>query len=342
MGICASVDASDYEYGCLEDVVYLQEYGNHLEKKVGSLHSQQGTKGLNQDAAILYQGYGMKDGAFCGVFDGHGKNGHFVSKVARNQLPTFLLSQKNVLAKTNAAVPNEGKTDAAENSMMNNEFLQWKEACISAFKVMDKQIELLDTVDCSVSGSTAVVVIKQGEDLVIANLGDSRAVLGTMTEAGISATQLTSDLKPSLPDEAARIKKLNGRVFALKQEPHIQRVWLPHEDSPGLAMSRAFGDYDLKEHGIIAIPDVSHHLLTSKDHFVVLATDGVWDVLSNEEVVSIISAANNEEKAAKAVIDEARAAWKCKFPTSRIDDCTVVCLFLQKRSGQQNQLSLKT
>lgn len=67
--------------------------------------------------------------------------------------------------------------------------------------------------------------------------------------------------------------------MALKNEPHIQRVWLPHEDAPGLAMSRAFGDFLLKDYGIIAIPDVSFHRLTSNNQFLVLATDGVRQLL---------------------------------------------------------------
>lgn len=57
----------------------------------------------------------------------------------------------------------------------------------------------------------------------------------------------------------------------------------------------------------------------------------MWDVLSNNEVASIVWAAKTEEAAAKAVVDAAAAAWKQKFPCSRRDDCTVICLFLQKR-----------
>lgn len=147
-----------------------------------------------------------------------------------------------------------------------------------------------------------IVSFPKGEDLLIANLGDSRAVLGTMTEKGINAVQLTTDLKPGLPSktlistiflthyikqinelkepfsiagEAERIRNRRGRVLALKEEPHSPRVWLPHEDSPGLAMSRAFGDFLLKDHGLIAIPDVFYHRLSPNDHFILLATDGV-------------------------------------------------------------------
>lgn len=75
--------------------------------------------------------------------------------------------------------------------------------------------------------------------------------------------------------EAERIRKRNGRVLALEAEPHILRVWLPHENRPGLAMSRAFGDFVLKSYGVIATPEVSTHQITSRDQFLLLASDGV-------------------------------------------------------------------
>lgn len=242
-------------------------------------------------------------------------------------MPLLLLNQKISLQMN--SLNQEEKIDDCE-SIESRNLLQWGNACGSAFKVMDKEIKLLENIDCACSGTTAVTVVRQGEDLIISNLGDSRAVLGTTTEDGITAVQLTTDLKPGLPSEADRIRSCNGRVLALKEEPHIQRVWLPVEDSPGLAMSRAFGDFILKNHGVIAVPDVSFHRLTPNDQFVVLATDGVWDVLSNEQVVSIVGAADDQKAATRAVVETATAAWKKRFPTSRIDDITAVCLFLHK------------
>jgi len=61
----------------------------------------------------------------------------------------------------------------------------------------------------------------------------------------------------------------------LDQEPEVFRVWMPDEDCPGLAMARAFGDFCLKDYGLISTPEVSYRRLTDKDEFVVLATDGV-------------------------------------------------------------------
>jgi serine/threonine protein phosphatase PrpC len=64
-------------------------------------------------------------------------------------------------------------------------------------------------------------------------------------------------------------------VFALQDEPEVPRVWLPFDDAPGLAMARAFGDFCLKEYGVISVPDFFHWSLSSRDQFVVLASDGV-------------------------------------------------------------------
>ncbi|GJY46333.1 probable protein phosphatase 2C 72 [Tanacetum coccineum] len=314
MGICISKASSheihDVDYGH-ENVIYYQD--------------------TICDHFILIKAlkdYGMKNGVFGGVFDGHGRNGQIVSKFVRNKLPSLIINQRN-------ATMTKGKTvNYDQDEFESKDFQIWKEACYSAFKVMDKEIKLMEHIDCSCSGTTAVIIIKQGEDLVIANLGDSRAVLGTLAENGITPVQLTVDLKPSVPSEADRIRKSNGRVMALREEPHIDRVWLPHHDSPGLAMSRAFGDFVLKSHGIIAVPNVSYHRLTPSDQFLVLASDGVWDVLSNNTVASIVWGAESEESAAKAIIVAAIAAWKQKFPSSKRDDCSAVCLFLQNKPLQ--------
>ncbi|KAL2454663.1 putative protein phosphatase 2C 6 [Abeliophyllum distichum] len=186
-----------------------------------------------------------------------------------------------------------------------------KRSILKAFKLMDKELKLHPTIDCFCSGTTAVTLIMQDQDLIIGNI----------------------DLKPNLPREAARIQKCMGRVFALQDEPEVARVWLPNSNSPGLAMARAFGDFCLKDFGLISIPDVYYHHITMGDEFVVLATDGVWDVLSNKEAVEIVASAPGRATAARALVDCATRAWRLKYPTSKNDDCAVVCLFLQQVSG---------
>ncbi|XP_045787674.1 probable protein phosphatase 2C 52 isoform X1 [Trifolium pratense] len=168
------------------------------------------------------------------------------------------------------------------------------------------------------------------------NIGDSRAIMGSKdSNDSMVAIQLTVDLKPDLPREAERIKKCKGRVFALEDEPEVPRVWLPYDDAPGLAMARAFGDFCLKEYGVISIPEFTHRLLTDKDQFIVLASDGIWDVLSNEEVVEIVSSAPNRSSAARVIVESAAREWKHKYPTSKMDDCAVLCLFLDGKINSE-------
>ncbi|XAR65782.1 Phosphoprotein phosphatase [Bertholletia excelsa] len=219
-------------------------------------------------------------------------------------------------------------------------FQTLRESFLKAFKVMDKELKTCVYIDCFCSGTTAVALIKQGQYLVIGNVGDSRAVLGTRdNNNSLVAVQLTVDLKPNLPAEAERIQKCKGRVFALKDEPEVSRVWLPNYDSPGLAMARALGDFCLKDFGVISVPEITCRCLTTKDEFVILATDGIWDVLSNEEVVSIVASAPGRSSAARALVDSAVKAWRCKYPTSKVDDCAVVCLFLDSCSDNLSTAS---
>ncbi|KAL9230375.1 hypothetical protein vseg_005737 [Gypsophila vaccaria] len=316
-------------------------YDQGRQRVVACLNSKQGGKGVNQDSAVMFQGYGAEDGLLCGVFDGHGKNGHLVSRVVKERLPLLLLEQKKGI--TDVVMEADGNSSESQassddDSSLNSTFNEWETTCFNAFEKMDEEIKLVNF-DASFSGSTAVVALKQGDDLMIANLGDSRAVLGTKHGQEIGALQLTIDLKPGTPDEKDRIRGSNGRVFALSQEPDLERAWLPRAYSPGMAMSRAFGDLVMKNYGIISTPVVTHHHVAPDDLFVVLATDGIWDVLSNEEVTSIVWEAETEEMASKAVVDAAVKAWKTKYPRDRPDDCTAICFFLQYKDQAESSAS---
>ncbi|KAI3706008.1 hypothetical protein L1987_76260 [Smallanthus sonchifolius] len=312
--------------------------------EVASLFTQQGKKGTNQDAMIVWENFGSRtDTVFCGVFDGHGPFGYLVAKRVRDSLPLKLTANWEVNIRGSNDVLREvtvieGKGFNSEDSRalldleVNKppEKLQvLKDSFLKAFKVMDRELRMYANIDCFCSGTTAVTLIKQGQDLIIGNVGDSRAILCTKDKNNfLVAVQLTVDLKPNLPAEAERIRKCRGRVFALQDEPDVTRVWLPNNDSPGLAMARAFGDFCLKDFGLISVPDIFYRRLTEDDQFVVLASDGIWDVLTNKEVVDIVASAESRSSAARAVVESAVRAWKYKYPTSKVDDCAVVCLFL--------------
>ncbi|GAB4856286.1 hypothetical protein Ancab_014214 [Ancistrocladus abbreviatus] len=321
-----------------------------------TMATQQGRKGVNQDAMTAWEDFiGEKDVFFCGVFDGHGRCGHKVARHVRDNLPSKLAAAYKIFQMRGSSQSDidaihtldndfdveeeesgrSGPHDHEKNSPVghyydSSVFTSWKASFVRSFKEMDKELSLDPSLDCYFSGATAVTVLKQGDHLVIGNLGDSRAVLCTRGEKGqVIPIQLTVDMKPSLPREAERISYCNGRVFALDEEPEVLRVWLPDEDSPGLAMTRAFGDFCLKDYGLISLPQLFFRKLTTRDEFVVLATDGVWDVLTNLEVVRIVASARRRSMAAKLLVAHAVRAWKSRFPNSRIDDIAAVCLFFK-------------
>ncbi|KAG4922865.1 hypothetical protein JHK86_051678 [Glycine max] len=320
--------------------------------EVASMYCKQGRKGINQDAMLVWENFCSKeDTIFCGVFDGHGPYGHRVAKKVRDSFPLKLNAQWDLHHKNRdglsdhssatGSYKSEGngfrlvdeKTSPTDHELDETDtILTLRESFLKACKIMDKELKHHPDIDCFCSGTTAVTLVKQGLDLVIGNVGDSRAVLGTRDhEDSLIAVQLTVDLKPNLPREEERIKLRRGRVFSLQNEPDVARVWLPNSDFPGLAMARAFGDFCLKDFGLIAVPDISYHRLTEKDEFVVLATDGIWDVLSNEEVVDIVASAP-QSTAARALVESAVRAWKTKFPFCKVDDCAAVCLFFDSDS----------
>ncbi|KAL8246035.1 hypothetical protein R6Q59_007251 [Mikania micrantha] len=182
--------------------------------EVASLFTQQGKKGTNQDAMIVWENFGSRtDTVFCGVFDGHGPVGHMVGKRVRDSLPLKLsehwkVNLKNtddVLREIGRSLNTEGTSSEAsvnfEETDKNPEIFQTlKESFLKAFKVMDRELSMYANSDCFCSGTTAVTLIKQGQHLIIGNIGDSRAVLCTRDkDNSLIPVQLTVDLKPNLP-----------------------------------------------------------------------------------------------------------------------------------------------
>jgi len=68
----------------------------------------------------------------------------------------------------------------------------------------------------------------------------------------------------------------------------------------------------------------------------------IWDVLSNEEAVQIVATAPSRATAARSLVESAVRVWRLKFPTSKVDDCAVVCLYLDRASDEDTSTSLSS
>lgn len=184
------------------------------------------------------------------VYDGHG--GKFVSNFLSENLPHCFMDKK-------VKYP------------LDVEYVK---------KVYDKVQSILFTKhenEATECGSTCLVVCHfqdEGKDFLnIMNTGDSRCVMCRNN----LAIPLTKDHKPDWPDETARITKLGGKI---RKDGSTYRI-------NDLSVSRAFGDKESCKY-VTHCPDIYKYKLTKNDRFIVVACDGLWDVLSSQEVVNFV------------------------------------------------------
>ncbi|XP_043716619.1 probable protein phosphatase 2C 76 [Telopea speciosissima] len=139
-------------------------------------------------------------------------------------------------------------------------------------------------------GSTASTAVLVGNHLYVANVGDSRAVI---SKAG-KAIPLSEDHKPNRSDERKRIESAGGVV-----------MWAGTWRVGGvLAMSRAFGNRLLKPF-VVAEPEIQEQEIGDEFECLVLASDGLWDVVPNEDAVSLARAEEEPEAAARRLTETA-------------------------------------
>ena len=145
------------------------------------------------------------------------------------------------------------------------------------------------------SGATAVVVYIKGNKVYCANAGDSRAILS----AGGEVFELSHDHKPNNAPEHQRINKAGGYV-------EFNRV------NGNLALSRALGDFTYKQNDsliaeeqiVTADPEIIEKEISEKDEFIVLACDGIWDCMTNEEVLEYVRDRLGEGKLPHIICEE--------------------------------------
>ena len=190
------------------------------------------------------------------------------------------------------------------------------------------------------AGTTACVALLRDNNLIVSNVGDSRAVMArkttqiggdTAAAPTWQAIDLSKDQNPDMPHEQSRIESMGGFVSPPPEPGLSARVWLDVGCTQiGLAMSRSLGDHAVKQVGVIAEPVVTQHQVTEEDDFVILATDGVWEFISSDEAVGIVSENlhRGATKACQTLIEAAAAKWHDEEGDYR-DDITALVIRLR-------------
>ncbi|EFX85686.1 hypothetical protein DAPPUDRAFT_45296 [Daphnia pulex] len=242
-----------------------------LISSVGT-HSIQGRRPYNEDRFVAKE---LRPNLlYFSVFDGHGGSecADYCYSHMENHL-TFWLDRLTVNDIEHAI-------DAAFIEL-NNSFSRWW-----AFH---------GKATSNVPGTTATVaLLHKNMDLYLGHVGDSRAMLCR----GGKARRLTTDHCPSLVTEKTRIEQSQGKVIV----DDVGRGMV----NGRLAMTRSLGDLELKPFGVTAVPDVRKiKIKHGRDAFLVLTTDGINCVMSDQEICDVIQRTEDPNDAAHCLTDAA-------------------------------------
>lgn len=222
-----------------------------------------------------------------------------------------------------------------------------------AFLSINRSMHDQEGFDDDWSGTTAITVLFEGKTMHVANVGDSRAVLAKYRDGKLMPMALSNDQTPWRKDERDRIRSYGADVMTdtmrkagIKHDAdisarwnkdlgeelddsggHPPRVYLPESagGGGGCAYTRSLGDMAMERWGITAEAEVISHTLRSDDQFVVIASDGVWEFMTNQTVIDAVAAASDPLDACRDVVGQAYRLW-LQFDT-RTDDITVVLAY---------------
>ena len=257
------------------------------------------------------------------VCDGHGPNGHACAQFCLEELPrSFEEAQGSVeerliqaSVKTNRAL-HKSKTESRD------------------------------------SGTTCVSLLVNDGVLYCSNVGDSRCILGRKEDNTIKAIALSKDQTLYRQDERQRVEASGGRVLSIGQiegsvpMDHVwscdlgseidsdgdpPRLWRKDKFEPGTAFSRSLGDFTAQELGCSSEPEVQQHVIDASDVCCVLATDGVWEFLTSQEVIDICVSCKTPKEACYKIVAESYRRWYSR--EERIDDIACCVLYFDGASS---------
>ncbi|KYN94533.1 protein phosphatase 2c-like protein, putative [Plasmodium reichenowi] len=232
----------------------------------------------NQDDFTIIQ---TNDWILIMVFDGHGPSGHDISNFVHVVLP--LLFSYNI----EKIYENPVRTMKTLFYMINCYLVNYSYCINNNINPIN-----INFIDYNLSGTTCTIILYNfiTKKIYSAHTGDSRAVMGKQNPQTnkFSAYNITEDHKPSLKLEKDRILAFGGEVKKLHGDV-AYRVFVKDEMYPGLAMSRAIGDITSSFIGVTCEPTIKILDKLEEDKFIIVATDGIWEFISSEECVQMVS-----------------------------------------------------
>ncbi|CAJ1350273.1 unnamed protein product, partial [Effrenium voratum] len=256
------------------------------------------------------------------LFDGHGDGGHFPAARAARTLPYLLQASTSC-----STMLKQGNVEAA---------------LFHAFEKVQMDLvrqSLQQDFSLQCCGCTAVCVLRHPEKdtIWVANLGDSKAIL---IAPGRGVIAETLDHKPSEEKEKERVESCGMvREQTFHDDGFVEeRLYIDGEDYPGLCMTRSLGDLCVKQFGVIAEPEIVSWVCPPES-YILIASDGVWDFLSCDEVCDLVLESISSGQSLEATTNRLLAASQEKwsdYDDDYCDDISIILLpsCLPRDSGQ--------
>ena len=268
----------------------------------------------NQDRYLIAQKMnGEKGSILMGVFDGHGPEGdHCAEFVRKRCLP--ILTQLLKLPKYQ---------------------YDFSKAYLQCWRQIDHEMHESDDFDDTYSGSTSICAVFRGKEMYVSNIGDSRAIIGERSGKRIIAYPLSIDQTPYRRDERERVKNSGATIMTTAmvkgEEKYVEgweekmiaeeldgagdppRIYDSRRDKwgaieylprPGCAFTRSLGDSSASHLGVHAEAELLHKQLREQDQMVALASDGVWEFLTNQSVCDTVMQFEDPVEACRQVISQ--------------------------------------
>ena len=163
-----------------------------------------------------------------------------------------------------------------------NDLYPIEQCFINSFNKIDEELKFYDS---EYTGSTATIVLIQDNKIYCANVGDSRAYI--IYDNYIK--KITVDHKCSVPEEAERVIKAGGKITKNRVQGQ-------------LVLSRSLGDLYVKKYGVINLPDISTNTIDYNIKYVVIASDGIWDVVDEKTVLNMSKMKKNADDFCKDLV----------------------------------------
>ena len=298
---------------------------------------------INQDSYLILEKLFENNLNIFGIFDGHGKNGHLLSSLVSKFLSSYLTNKENYCSKNNNS-DSDTESESDDGININKETLN---KLFSKEDFIKKVIKELDfranecNFDLSLSGTTCLLLfILNNNTLVCSNIGDSMCCLFSCSNEDRWTHEILSVIhKPDIPSEKERIISNGGVIHPYYDEYGIyegpDRVYIKGKTYPGLSLSRSIGDLESEKIGIISEPDIIYKKLDSTNKYIVMGSDGLFDVIKPYDIRRIVNPffiRNDPEGACNALMKTASKNWD-KSGYER-DDITIIVAFM----GKPNQI----